>query len=156
MPEGAARPGTLACEQASGFGHKFDAAGLVLETGTAPATARVSADPERMRQVFANLFENSIRYSQPGGRVALHARQDGASLAICVDDGAPAVPDAALEKLGQRFYRVDASRSRALGGAGLGLALCRRIAEAHGGRLEFAHSPLGGLRACLTLPLEQS
>ncbi|PIL40783.1 hypothetical protein CR103_06050 [Massilia psychrophila] len=56
-------------------------------------------------------------------------------------------------KLGQRFYRVDASRSRSLGGAGLGLALCLRIAEAHGGQLAFAHSPLGGLRVMLSLPL---
>jgi two-component system sensor histidine kinase BaeS len=143
----------LACEQAGAFGDKFAAAGLALEAGTAPAAALVSADPERMRQLFANLFENSIRYSQPGGRAALHARLDGGALAIVIDDGAPAVPDEALEKLGQRFYRVDASRSRVLGGAGLGLALCRRIAEAHGGRLEFAHSPLGGLRVQLSLPL---
>lgn len=143
----------LAYEQAGGFGDKFAAAGLTLETGAVPAGALVSADPERMRQLFANLIENSIRYSQPGGRVALHADSDGGELAIRIDDSAPAVPDEALGKLGERFYRVDPSRSRALGGAGLGLALCRRIAEAHGGRLEFAHSPLGGLRVVLLLPL---
>ena len=112
------------------------------------------ADPERMRQLFANLFENCIRYSHAGGRVALHARHDGATLAICVDDGAPAVPDEALAKLGQRFYRVDASRSRALGGAGLGPGACaaaspRRMAD----NSDFAHSPLGGLRVRLSLPL---
>jgi two-component system sensor histidine kinase BaeS len=143
----------LACQQAAAFGDKFDAAGLALEAGTAPAAALVMADPERMRQLFANLFENSIRYSQAGGSVALHSRQDGAALTICVDDSAPAVPGEALAKLGQRFYRVDDSRSRALGGAGLGLALCRRIAEAHGGQLAFAQSPLGGLRVLLSLPL---
>jgi two-component system sensor histidine kinase BaeS len=143
----------LACEQAAAFGDRFGGAGLALAAGAAPAAATVIADAQRMRQLFANLFENSIRYSQAGGQVALHARQDGALLTFCVDDSAPAVPGEALAKLGQRFYRVDDSRSRALGGAGLGLALCRRIAEAHGGRLDFAHSPLGGLRVQLSLPL---
>ena len=143
----------LACEQAGAFGDKFGGAGLAMETGAAPAAALVMADAERMRQLFANLFENSIRYSQAGGRVTLHARQDGAALTVWVDDSAPAVPGEALAMLGQRFYRVDDSRSRALGGAGLGLALCRRIAEAHGGQLAFAQSPLGGLRVLLSLPL---
>jgi two-component system sensor histidine kinase BaeS len=63
------------------------------------------------------------------------------------------VPDEALERLAQRFYRVDASRSRAHGGAGLGLALCRRLLEAQGAQLSFAHSNLGGLRATITIPL---
>jgi two-component system sensor histidine kinase BaeS len=63
------------------------------------------------------------------------------------------VPDDALERLAQRFYRVDASRSRAHGGAGLGLALCRRLLEAQGATLAFAHSPMNGLRATITIPL---
>ena len=147
----------LACEQAGAFGDKFTGAALAFDTGAAPAAAMVMADAERMRQLFANLFENAIRYSardiKAAGRVALHARQDGAALTLFIDDSAPAVPGDALAKLGQRFYRVDASRSRSLGGAGLGLALCLRIAEAHGGQLAFAHSPLGGLRVMLSLPL---
>ena len=60
-----------------------------------------------------------------------------------------------LERLGERFFRVDPSRSRAAGGAGLGLALSREIVEAHGGRLLFSPSPLGGLRVTLTLPRTQ-
>jgi two-component system sensor histidine kinase BaeS len=63
------------------------------------------------------------------------------------------VPDEALARLGERFYRVDASRSRAHGGAGLGLALCRRLLEAQGAWLAFSHSPLGGLRASIRIPL---
>jgi two-component system sensor histidine kinase BaeS len=65
------------------------------------------------------------------------------------------VPDEALARLAERFYRVDASRGRDHGGAGLGLALCRRIVETHGGTLAFAHSALGGLRVILTLPIAQ-
>jgi len=60
----------------------------------------------------------------------------------------------ALDRLGERFFRVEASRNRQLGGAGLGLALSRRILEAHAGRMEFGPSPLGGLRATIVLMLE--
>jgi two-component system sensor histidine kinase BaeS len=105
-----------------------------------------------MRQVLANLFENSLRYTAAGGRIHLHAQVDGSRVHLHLDDSAPGVPDAALAHLGDRFYRVDASRSRAHGGAGLGLALCRRLVEAQGGTLAFAHGPLGGLRATITLP----
>jgi two-component system sensor histidine kinase BaeS len=143
----------LACDAARGFEARLAAAGLALELGPAPACATVSADPDRMRQVLDNLFENSLRYTAPGGRVHLHAQVDGAAIRLHLDDSAPGVPDDALAHLGERFYRVDASRSRAHGGAGLGLALCRRLLEAQGGTLAFAHAPTGGLRATLTLPL---
>jgi two-component system sensor histidine kinase BaeS len=143
----------LACEQAAAFEHKLGAAGLRLDAGAAPLDAVVMADPERMRQLFANLFENCVRYTAPGGSVSLRAHADGARLCITLDDSAPAVPDEALARLSERFYRVEASRSREHGGAGLGLALCRRIAEAHGGELAFSHSALGGLRVLLSLPL---
>jgi two-component system sensor histidine kinase BaeS len=144
----------LATECAAGFEDKLRAAGLTLATGPAPSAATVAADPERMRQLFTNLFENAVRYTAAGGQVALHAAAAAGQLAITVEDSAPGVPDEALARLAERFYRVDASRSRAQGGAGLGLALCRRILDAHGATLSFAHSPLGGLRVTATFALE--
>ena len=147
---------TLACAEARGCEERFVQAGLTLEldpgAAAAPRMTQVSADPDRMRQVLANLFENSLRYTGPGGRVHLHVHADGRGVRLHLDDSAPGVPDAALAHLGDRFYRVDASRSRAHGGAGLGLALCRRLVEAQGGTLAFTHAPLGGLRATITLP----
>jgi two-component system sensor histidine kinase BaeS len=143
----------LAGVQARTFEARLQAAGLALEVGPAPPRSVVLADPDRMRQVLANLLENSLRYSAAGGRVALCAETDGALLRLHLDDSAPGVPDEALARLAQRFYRVDASRSRAHGGAGLGLALCRRLLEAQGAKLTFAHSPLGGLRATIAMPL---
>ncbi len=143
----------LACETGAAFGHRFGAAGLTLEIGTAPATALVSADPDRLRQVLANLFENSLRYTSAPGRIAVSAAAHAGQLAIVIDDSAPAVPEAALARLGERFYRVEGSRSRAHGGAGLGLALCTRLVEAQGGHLRFDQSPLGGLRVTVELPL---
>ncbi len=142
---------TLACAEARGFEERFKQAGLALDFGPGPVAAQVMADPDRMRQVLANLFENSLRYTAAGGRIHLHAHADGRGIRLHLDDSAPGVPDGALAHLGDRFYRVDASRSRAHGGAGLGLALCRRLVEAQGGTLAFAHAPTGGLRATITL-----
>ena len=144
----------LAEEEATGFGNRFAAAGLALDLQPPPSNTLVVADPDRMRQVLRNLLENSLRYTSAGGRVALSAQAAGRRLVLAVDDSAPGVPDDALARLGERFYRVDASRSRAGGGAGLGLALCRRLVEAQGGTLAFAHSPLKGLRVTVSLPLE--
>ena len=146
----------LACDAARGFEARLTQAGLALELGPAPPSATVCADPDRMRQVLDNLFENSLRYTTPGGRVHLHAQVDGGGMHLHLDDSAPGVPDDALPRLGERFYRVDASRSRAHGGAGLGLALCRRLLDAQGGTLAFAHAPAGGLRVTLTLPLAEA
>jgi two-component system sensor histidine kinase BaeS len=143
----------LARDHARGFEARLAQAGLALELGPAPETATVCADPDRMRQVLDNLFENSLRYTAPGGRVHLHAHTEAGRIRLHLDDSAPGVPDDALARLSERFYRVDASRSRAHGGAGIGLALCRRLLDAQGGTLAFAHAPLGGLRATLTLPL---
>ena len=143
----------LAVEEAQSFGERLHTAALVLDICAAPPAARVLADPDRMRQVLRNLFENSLRYTSAPGHVRLSARVVDGQLALAIDDSAPGVPDAALARLGERFYRVDASRSRAGGGAGLGLALCTRLVEAQGGRLAFAHSPLGGLRVTLIFGL---
>jgi two-component system sensor histidine kinase BaeS len=144
----------LAREEAAAFEQKMAGAGLRFDA-CGPPSAIVVADPERMRQVLANLFENSVRYTAHGGKVWLKVRADGDVLTISLDDSAPAVPDDALARLSERFYRVETSRSREQGGSGLGLALCRRIIETHGGKLAFAHSPLGGLRVVLSLPIAQ-
>ncbi|HEY5799962.1 MAG TPA: ATP-binding protein, partial [Burkholderiaceae bacterium] len=146
----------LACDEAAGFAEKLHAAGLALSFGDTPAASRVMGDPDRIRQVLCNLLENCVRYSSAGGRVELHGIADKGLLAIVIDDTAPAVPDAALARLTERFFRVEQSRNRQQGGSGLGLAMCQRIVEAHGGTLQFTHSPLGGLRVTVTLPLEQA
>jgi len=144
----------LAREQATAFADKLSAAGMAIEIGPAPGASMVLADPERLRQVFSNVLENCIRYCGAGARVSLQARSDGGALDILVDDSGAGVPESALARLAERFYRVEGSRSREHGGAGLGLALCQRIVAAHGGQLRFARSPLGGLQVLVRLPLE--
>lgn len=113
----------------------------------------VRGDATRLRQLLANLLSNSVKYTDPDGRAELVTRVSGEQLVITLDDSAPGVEDDALARLFDHLYRAEsASRNRELGGSGLGLALARRIAEAHGGRLEASASALGGLRLTLTLP----
>jgi two-component system sensor histidine kinase BaeS len=142
----------LLTETADSFRARLHSAGLTLTLSPAPAQTLVEADRERVRQVFANLFENCIRYTEAPGSVELSADSQPGRLLIFIDDSAPGVPAEALSRLGERFYRVDGSRSRAHGGAGLGLALCQRIIEAHGGEIGFSHTALGGLRVTIALP----
>jgi two-component system sensor histidine kinase BaeS len=107
----------------------------VLETSR--PTAR--ADAERLGQIIDNFLSNAIRYSPRASVVTLSAARAGDRVAVSVTDQGPGLTDEQLERVFERFYRVDASRSRALGGSGIGLAIARALAEAMGGRVE-AHS----------------
>jgi two-component system sensor histidine kinase BaeS len=134
-----------------GFSEKFRAAGLAASLSARPPGCVVEFDIDRMRQVVSNLLENSVRYTSTGGRIEVSGSIVGQELRVVIDDSAPAVPEQSIGRLGERFFRVEPSRSRQLGGAGLGLALCGQILEAHDGRLEFGPSPLGGLRVTIAL-----
>ncbi len=144
----------LVVETLDAFSGKFRNAKLAAKIGVPPARTTVHCDPDRMRQVLANLLENCVRYTDAGGRIEVQGTVAGDTLRIAIDDSAPGVPEQSLRRLGERFFRVEPSRNRHLGGAGLGLGLCRQILEAHDGRLEFTPSPLGGLRATLVLKVE--
>ncbi len=139
---------------ASSFMEKARIAGVQIDVGEAPARSVVSGDALRLRQVLSNLLENSVRYTAEGGRIEISAQALADDLRLSIADSAPGVPKASLERLGERFFRVEPSRSRASGGAGLGLALCRRIVEVHRGHIGFSPAPLGGLRVDVVLPLE--
>ncbi|NLO78896.1 MAG: sensor histidine kinase efflux regulator BaeS [Xanthomonadaceae bacterium] len=110
-------------------------------------------DRLRLAQLLGNLLENSLRYTDPGGQLQLEVERQGQQAIISLQDSAPGVPAELLPRLFERFYRPEHSRSRAHGGAGLGLALCRSIVEAHGGSIEARPSPLGGLQVLVRLPL---
>ena len=112
----------------------------------------VDGDQQRLSQVFINLFENSVRYTAEGGRIELRLEQDRDGTSITLDDSAPGLDEQQMLKLGQRFYRPDAARSRKHGGSGLGLSLCVRVIEAHHGQVIFSESHRGGLRVQISLP----
>jgi two-component system sensor histidine kinase BaeS len=114
---------------------------------------QIDADPDRLSQLYRNLLGNSLYHTDPGGRVAISADLEGETLLIDFQDSAPGVSAEHLPRLFERLYRVEPSRSRAHGGAGLGLAICRNIAETHGGTINAQASSLGGLWIRLRLPV---
>ena len=126
-------------------------AGLRLELAVDPVPP-LSGDARRLAQLLDNLLANARRYTDAPGivRVALSAGAGG--LLLVVEDSAPGVAPEHQPRLFDRLYRVETSRRRADGGAGLGLAICRAIAEAHGGRIDAQRSALGGLRVEVRLP----
>jgi len=114
---------------------------------------KVRADPDRLRQVMANLLDNAVKYNQAGGAITVSAaRQDGWAT-ISVSDTGIGIPERDLPRIFERFYRVDKARSRELGGTGLGLSIVKHIVEAHGGAVSVDSRASHGSTFSFTLPL---
>ena len=127
-------------------------AGLELETRYPDGPLEALIDVNRLGQLFTNVLENSIRYTDRGGRVRVACVQKGRDIEVSIEDSAPNVPSDAMPRLFKRLYRVESSRGRQTGGAGLGLAICKRIAHALGGSITASPSGLGGLKMVVRLP----
>jgi two-component system phosphate regulon sensor histidine kinase PhoR len=126
--------------------------GVKLQSAGAP-DALVMADPDAMHQVFGNLMENALKYAQSGKRIRAGARLLASEVEFTIQDFGPGIASEHLERIFERFYRVDKARSRESGGTGLGLAIVKHIVLAHGGRI-WAESELGnGASFHFTLPL---
>lgn len=110
----------------------------------APDATIIAADADALRQVLTNLIDNALRYVGTGGHVRLHAARDGEGIMLSVEDDGSGIPPEHLPRIFERFYRVDASRSRDEGGTGLGLSIVRHIVEAHGGRVRAESAPREG------------
>ncbi len=126
------------------FRERFASRQLSIQVSL-PEQAMIFGDRDRLMQLFNNLLENSLRYTDSGGSLHITARRSGRMLVIDFADSAPGVSDEQLARLCERFYRAEGSRNRASGGSGLGLAICLNIVAAHGGTLRADHSPLAGL-----------
>jgi signal transduction histidine kinase len=115
----------------------------------------VAADEDRLGQVVGNLLQNALRYaSHAPGAVQVTVRRAPPAALLVVEDDGPGLPPEALERVFDRFYRVDRARSRIQGGTGLGLAIVRHITEAHGGRVWAENRPGSGARFYVRLPAE--
>ncbi|UFU12595.1 ATP-binding protein (plasmid) [Ideonella dechloratans] len=133
----------------------FEQHGLDLRLLPLPAGAQgwqVQGDEGRLQQLLDNLLANSYRYTDAPGRVEMSLEARAEALWVEIHDSPPGVPQEELSRLFERLYRVEGSRSRGTGGAGLGLSICRNIAQAHGGHIEALASPLGGVCVRLSLP----
>ena len=143
-------PWNVVLQEVENFKPKFAQANLSISVQGEGANLQLDID--RFKQIMVNLLGNSIRYTEAGGEVRVHTEQSATHWSVIVDDSPFGLTDEQLARLGERFYRVDDSRTRSTGGTGLGLALSGKIAQALGGKLSFEHSPLGGLRCKLTFP----
>ena len=119
-----------------------------------PAGASVIAVPEDLRLIVGNLLENAVLYNRPGGRVDVAVRRDAGEVTIEVADTGIGIPAADQDRVFERFYRVDKSRSRAAGGTGLGLSLVRHAVERQGGRVTMHSRPGHGSTFTVVLPVE--
>ena len=122
------------------FAERASSRTIDLETVT--DSASVHSDPEALRQIFTNLFDNALRHTPRGGRIRVTSERRGDETLIRVTDTGSGIPAEHLPRIFERFYRVDPGRSRQEGGTGLGLSIVKHLVEAHGGRVE-ADSELG-------------
>ncbi len=130
----------------------YEKAGITIEDDLHATNAVLLwADSQRLSQLFRNILGNSLRYTQPPGRLKVKTSLHDDHLLISFMDSAPGVPEDALPQLFDRLYRAEYSRSRHTGGAGLGLAIARNIALAHDGEITAMPSELGGV--CIQVKL---
>ena len=126
--------------------------GVALETAVAPGLPPLTVDPDRIGQVFANLLDNALRHTPPGGRVRVSASAADGAVTLEVADTGAGVPAEHLPHVFERFYRVDAARDRAHGGSGIGLAITKALVEAHAGTITVESKPGVGTSFVITVP----
>ena len=114
---------------------------------------QVEGDRTRLQQVIVNLIDNAIKYTQEGGEVQISARKEETIAVLEVSDNGPGIPAECLPHVFERFYRADKARSRASGGAGLGLSIVKAICAAHGGDVEVSSQDGRGSSFRVELPL---
>jgi two-component system phosphate regulon sensor histidine kinase PhoR len=132
------------------FKTQATAKGVVLIAEVPDLSAR--ADAGHLQQVFSNLVGNAIKYGRTDGRVEIRARNSDDVIEMCVADDGPGIPAESLERVFERFYRVNKARSREQGGTGLGLSIVKHIVQSHGGKIWAISQPGKGTAFFFTLP----
>ncbi|MEM9208130.1 MAG: ATP-binding protein [Pseudomonadota bacterium] len=144
---------TLLKDALEGAGHRLEAAGIELDVHLPESSMTVEADATKLERLFFNLIENTLRYTARPGRLVVTGSSTEKEIRLDFADSAPGASRAALERLFDRLFRADMSRSRETGGSGLGLAICKAIVEGHNGRIEAMDSDFGGVTIRIHLPL---
>lgn len=127
------------------FQAEADEKGISLHLKAENSPLQACLDPQRTGQILSNLVANALRYTPEGGNVEVMVRQAGPKVVLIVSDSGPGVPAEDIPHLFDRFWRGEKSRSRASGGAGLGLAIARQLIEAQDGEIGGKNRPGGGL-----------
>jgi signal transduction histidine kinase len=122
---------------------------LEIDPDLAKGAATIEAQPIALKRAVANLIENAVVY---GKRAEVRLAQTPEDFEIRIEDEGPGIPETEFERVFRPFYRLEASRNRDSGGAGLGLAIARSVVRSHGGDIVLENRPEGGLRATISLP----
>ncbi len=129
----------------------IEQSGLTVSKRIEIESPQLIGDEQRLSQLFSNLLQNSMRYTDRGGTIEILVQHQNNKLVIQWSDSEPGVDDKHLPKLFDRLYRANQSRNRETGGSGLGLSICKSIIEAHGGTIDARHAKLGGLQITIEL-----
>ncbi|HEX4651983.1 MAG TPA: ATP-binding protein [Granulicella sp.] len=121
----------------------------------APSSIYFDGDPDRILQVLTNLLSNAIKFSPAEATVQVEIETPRERLLLKVADQGRGIPEDQLEKVFERFTQVDSSDSRRRGGTGLGLTICRKIVQQHGGAIWIEQNPVQGVTVCVSLPRQQ-
>ena len=131
----------------------LEARGQRVEVRIAPAAAEVTGDPAKLHDVLKNLVENACNYAPERSVITLESFAETGRVCLRVADQGPGIPEVDLQRIFERFYRVDKARSRETGGTGLGLSIVRHLVGLHGGDVQAANRPEGGAVFTVRLPL---
>jgi two-component system phosphate regulon sensor histidine kinase PhoR len=126
--------------------------GVTIELAVPAALPKARADRRALEHVLGNLLDNAIKYAGEGAHVTLGGELDGDGVALTVADDGPGIPKPHLDRIFERFYRVDAGRSRELGGTGLGLSIVKNLVVELGGSVDVESEPGRGARFTVRLP----
>ena len=140
----------LAHQVVEGLGSRIDTHRIRLDTADEPASLRT--DERRIEQIVSNLLENALKYSPQGSTVTVSVRRARNGVEISVADEGPGIPEDLSDKIFERFYQADQTSTRAVGGTGLGLWICRRLTEVIGGTLSVKSPEEGGSVFTLWVP----
>ncbi len=143
----------LFSELISEFGKEAEKKGLQIELSIDEDIETIRADPLRLKQILSNLIDNAVKFTEKG-KITLGSVRQGNRTLLFVQDTGIGIPQRYLPRLGERFFRVDPSRSRALGGTGLGLAIVKHLVQAHGWSIEFTSTPQKGTRVNIIIKNE--
>jgi two-component system phosphate regulon sensor histidine kinase PhoR len=121
-------------------------------TTVAPAAASLTGDPAKLHDVLRNLIENAANYAPEGTTITLSAARSDDHISLLVEDEGPGIPESDLQRVFERFYRVDKARSRETGGTGLGLSIVKHLVGLHGGDVRAENRPTGGARFVVRIP----
>jgi signal transduction histidine kinase len=135
------------------FSRRAGQAGIELRVEAA-TTPPISADARRLEQALANIVDNAVRYTPPGGRITLRSTASDGHIQLAVHNTGSVIPPEALPHIFDRFFQADPERARAEGNSGLGLAITHEIIEAHGGNVAVTSSAVAGTEFVITLPRE--